>query len=209
MEQIGEAELQLYPWYDDRDELAYLCLRYHAGQKDKVVQRAIVENLDLDEQAMAGVIPSRLADLKVRITELATEPVLSPTDWKSIVGVVRTGTPSGAPRDIKERWSRARVELAATAAIRTYAALLVSDNPTDRARAEALAQDVLKQTVSAPAPVRASVLRALVMAAASVGKLDGGHAAWLDEAARIDPPVKDKGKGTVDPLRRAVGVGAK
>lgn len=211
---LSSAELALYPWYDDSDELAYLSLRYCNGETMMVVTRLITETIDTDEQTMGGVITDRLGNLKARLAEHTRDPMISAADWRKIVKIARTRTPLGSPADIKARWFRQRVETLTVGAVRTYATLLSSEDPFERERAAALAQDVLMLAAEAPPAVRAATLRAFVFAAASVGRAGPEHAAWLSQAAALEqtadvaakPAAEQQPRPTGgDPLMRHIG----
>jgi hypothetical protein len=99
--------------------------------------------------------------------------------------------------------------------LRTYTALLSSEDPFERERAASVAQDVLALAASAPPAVRAATLRAFVFAAASVGRAGPEHAAWLSQAATLEQPGAAIASATTeeprrpsgaDPLMRHVGI---
>lgn len=219
MSQIADAELALYPWYDDSDEVAYLALRYHEPKRQTLMQRVIVEGADLDEETMGGIVGRRLCNMKVDITECSKDKVVGEQEWRQLVRDSTIRLPRATDPAARSRWDRQHVELLAVGTIRSYATLIASDSAVDRARADQIAQTVLAETAKADPPVRAAVLRALVFAAASVGRAGPVQAEWLKQAeAQIQPsaPVDLKADvkvapavPLVDPLSRHIGVGGK
>ncbi|MFT3684450.1 MAG: hypothetical protein QM783_05895 [Phycisphaerales bacterium] len=213
--QIAEAELALYPWYDDSDEVAYLALRYHEERREQIIKRVIVEGDDTDEQTMAGIVGGRLGDLKAYITERTKDKVIETRDWQLIARETRRVMPPTIERESREWWRRQTPELVAVAGIRTYAALLSSESAVDRARAESMGDTIALAAAKADPPQRAAILRALAFAAASVGRAGPVHAAWIRDAQGfVQPPAPaDSGKDAkplptlADPLMRYVGVG--
>lgn len=207
MTELAEAELALYPWFDDSEELGYLALRYMNGETGKVFWRVLTENNDLDEETMGALVSARLGELKTNITELTTERVISEKTWRQLVPLTRLREPKASHDDSKKRWDRQKAEVLAVGAVRTYASLLASDDPAERERAASIAKDVIAASATSPPAVRASVLRALVFAAASVRQVGPVQAAWIDEAATLDPvDAKVKG-GAADPLKKYIGTG--
>jgi hypothetical protein len=218
MVELGDAELALYPWYDDAEELGYLALRYCSGQGNKVALRLITENIDLDEETMGGLVAARLGDLKARLSELSDQRVIAGKDWAQIMQAARLRVPKTADPQVKERWEQQRVEVLTVGGLRTYTALLASDNPAERDRAALVAKDVITEAATAPPLVRAGVLRAFVFAAASVGRAGPDQGVWLSQAAALEQAEEQKKKlkpgeqprsGLTDPLARYIGASQK
>ncbi len=205
MAQMADAELALYPWFDDHEELGYLCLRWAGDEKERVEERLVVENIDIDEETMGGVVTARLGEMKARITELSLFVPVTQEKWRELTRVSQRQLPRYTDPEPKKRWTQRRIELLTIGAVRQYGLLLASNDPAERARAEKLAADVLNEAEKSEPALRASVLRAMAFGAASVGKAGDKQRAWLAEAAAIDPPAEGKDKGSVDPLARAIG----
>lgn len=204
MEQLAEAELALYPWFDDHEELGYLCLRWAGGDKENAQVRMVVENIDLDEETMGGIVSQRLGDIKGRIAELSQNVPIAADQWRGLMKAVQRPLPRFTDQEPRKRWNRARIELLTIGAVRQYGLLLQGENPADRERANQVAEDALKAAASSEPALRASVLRAMAFAALSVGKSGPTQAAWLDEAAKLEPLKAAEGR---DPLMRAISSG--
>ncbi|MFT3684448.1 MAG: hypothetical protein QM783_05885 [Phycisphaerales bacterium] len=209
MTKIMDAETALYPWFDEDEEAGYLALCWAAGDRGRATERAAVENADVDEEAFQGLVGLRLARLKAGILELPPNAPASAKAWKDLVKIASAGLPRLADAEPKARWMRRRVELITIAGVGQYSMLLKSDKPEERSRAELVAADVLKLAKTAPAPVQAAAMRAMVYAAASADRADATHAVWLVDAATIDPPAEGKDKGLVDPLTRVLTRGTR
>jgi hypothetical protein len=207
--QMADAELALYPWFDDPEELGYLCLRWAGDEKERVEERLVVENVDLDEETMGGIVAARLGEIKARITEQSLNVPIEPKRWKELLKAAQLKVPRLIDPEPKKRWQQRHIELLTIGAVRQYGLLLSSDDPAERARGEKLAEDVLKEAEKSEPALRAAVLRAMAFGAASVGKAGETQRGWLAEAAKINPPVEGKDKGSVDPLSRAIGEAGK
>lgn len=203
---IADAEQALYPWFDDDEELGYLCLRAASEARGMIAQRLAVENLDLDEETMGAIVSARLGDLKARAVDLKLDTPPEADAWKAVLQAARRPLPRLIDAEPKERWARRRIELLTIAAVRPYGLLLASTDPDDQARAQALAEDVIKETAKSPPARRAAVLRAFAFAAASVDKFGENQRGWLLEAARINPPTEG---AAGDPLMRLVSAPVK
>ncbi|MGH7132091.1 MAG: hypothetical protein ACREJO_09120 [Phycisphaerales bacterium] len=188
-----ESELAQYPWGEFQDRYEYLRMVRELDNGDDVVTRLDIESNDPDE---ASMIPAEdFAALRLMTERLEVSPSQAVSrGWvEQQTKRLGRGRPARIPVDAWksliafERW------MIVHEAVRSYGIRLGSGD--EKAAAE-LADAAILAAGDEP-KAAANVRRSLGCIAAAAGQSRPNHAAWLAEAAKLDPSANERGP---DPL---------